>query len=260
MAKAEAARRFKQVLGAIIFGCLVGVAASAESATISLRVNQFADAGGNLTYEFSALPYDSFVQLTAPDGTVLDYASPRFTGLTYAELSQRFVGQWTVDNTFPSPPGPVVATHYFTLSPLPVLPVPTLTLPADGATVGTTIDMAWTYPPGEQISANSARGHAFAPLDFNFTGDGQATVTVDLTGMSSDEVELWGGGWTNLLNYLSPVTPSDTPFELYTLQGGYATYSAPVAVTVVPEPSAYMLAMVGAVALFAVRRRVRRSR
>jgi hypothetical protein len=232
------------------------LASDAEAVWINLRIAQHAATDGGLSYEIVAYPIGGTSTLTAPDGTLTTGPANRIslTGLTHSELISRFTGTWSFTATFPW-----ASVYQFTLADLPALPVPALTGPLDGATVGTSIDVQWAYPggngpQGEAISYDFSNPPASATVDFGTIAN-HALVNVDLAGASSTAMTIAPGGTVPILNLISPVTPQDSSGHL--VSGIYATFGTPINVTVVPEPAGLTLAMLGMVGVvgFGLRRR-----
>lgn len=234
-----------------LVGCTFN-ATSSEAASIHLRIVQAAESG---TFQMTA-SIGSPADLIAPDGTTIERLGT-FQGLSYAELSDRFYGEWTIHESLPE------ATYHFSLSPVPLHQAATMVSPLDGATVGTTFKAAWKFPAGYSPPGPAIAFHHFEP-DLVFTTDFapsglSAMVNVDLGSNSMAQIQVYGGSYEPLLAYLGPLTPQTFPTP-YFVTGSYSSISPPINVTVVPEPCGLALGTLGAVGLFVcASRRVRRK-
>jgi hypothetical protein len=229
---------------------LLSWAVTADATQITFNVTQHAETDGSLNYAVNFRPggLPPTATLVAPDGSIAKLIDPiRENGLTYEQLSTRFFGEWTIQDDAPS-----TDVYHFTLANLPQLPVPVVSSPAAGEVLGPAIHVAWTFPgsplPGPGISAGS-----LDPVSFTFDtsgGPNQATVLVDLAGLPSAQVSVRGGGGYSILDFISP-DMHPAPEAPHWITGNYTSYSAPVTVTVVPEPGSAALAGLGCLAVIA---------
>ena len=87
-------------------------------------------------------------RLIAPDGTEFDASSRSIRRSSLAEIARTLVGNWTAYETFDG----VESSYQFNVSPTTLdgvpLALPTITLPTDGATVGETFELHWSFDNG----------------------------------------------------------------------------------------------------------------
>ena len=224
---------------------------ASPAATIFMTIVQRAAADGTVDYSLrTTIP--PLGTMTSPDGTVLANSFRSFEGLSYADLSNRFYGTWTIHDTVPAP-----ATYHFTLSAVPVHPLATIVSPGDGATVPSTFDVHWTFADDNHPPSPVHSRVVLAPVTFEYPfGDSGVRFHVDLDGQASVPMQVRGGAIESLIPYASAVTPIEFHTPAHTVIGSYLSLSAPVNLTVVPEPGGMELASLSLAALIA--KRVRR--
>jgi PEP-CTERM motif len=234
----------------------------AHSAIVSmpLDVIQQAKADGSVEYQVQVLPFPFgpvSARAIAPDGTEFHLPDPtgpglqQLEGLTFADFASRCFGVWTIREV-PLFGGGVPAEYQFTFSPFALDSLfhdpPHIVAPADDATVGLDFLVEWAYDsgatPGSRLT--SLRGDPKATVEFAPSPLSQATLHVDLTGASSNQLTIRAGSLASLSDYVGPVNPVGVPGpNQYSLRCDFFNLSAPVTVTVVPEPSALGLVLVG---------------
>jgi hypothetical protein len=227
---------------------VMGPAAS-QAAPIFVTIGQWAEGDGSVDFTFRAT-ISTPATMTAPDGTLFVTSTPTFAGLNYADLSSRFYGTWTIQETTPVP-----ATYHFTLSPVPVHALATIVSPGEGDTVPSTFDVHWTYADGSHPPSPTHARVVLAPVTFEYPFvDPAVRFHVDLQGQASVPMAVRGGAIESLTPYASVVTPTEFGSPAYTVMGSYLSLSVPVNVTVVPEPGGMLLGILGAAGWIAWRR------
>jgi hypothetical protein len=212
--------------------------AASEAAPIFMTITQWTEGDGSVDYTFRA-SIPPFAKMTSPDGTVFVNFTPSFAGLSYADLSSRFYGTWTIQETTPAP-----ATYHFTLSAVPVHPLATIVSPGEGTTVPSTFDVHWTFADENHPPSPTHARVVLAPVTFEYPfGDSGVRFHLDLQGQASVPMQVRGGAIESLIPYASAVTPIESGTPAYTVLGSYLSLSAPVNVTVVPEPGGTTLAV-----------------
>ena len=241
---------FTVALRCLLSASFLAIALTADGAQINLTIRQVAQTGGTLTYDVNVRPTPLFVAATiiAPDGLIASQHSPIFErGLTYEQLAARFFGEWTIEEVAPS-----TDVYNFTLADLPQLPVPTMLSPTSGAVLGTTIHAEWAFP-GEPLPGPAMSAGSLDQLGFTFDtpiNSTERTVFVDLGGLPSSQVFLRGGGGYAINDFVTPPL-YHVPGQPHFIVGAYSSLSAPVTVTVVPEPGSIALATFACLSLVA---------
>lgn len=246
---------------ATVVGIGLSAVRPADGFPIQMRIDvaQQPTTGGNIEYQIRMSGFQPVggytAQLVAPDGAFYFQNQQPVTAATLADFENRFIGEWKIRET---PPGSGSTTEYrFTFaSPLPAAfhETPTIITPQNGATVPKDLFVAWSYPSGAIPSGRSiAWGGASSsvPTDFGPGSTPEATLHLDLAGSLSKQVTVRAGSFALMTSNFSGVTlVSGTPsINEYSVSGGFSNYSAPVTVTVIPEPGAIVLA---ALACFAM--------
>jgi hypothetical protein len=231
--------------------CLLQVVRS-EALTINLT--QYAQQGGGLTYDLR-IAAGNFI--TFPDGsTNYAYAYTVFERqISYQQLSERYFGKWTVEKQTVAGPGPETKVFTFDFLPFSEIPVPALVGLSDYDLVGTTLPISWAFPSGESMPDSRLSLTPAIYTKVAFPEPNHAALQLDLAGRSSQAVELQVAGGGNINRYLGPITVPPGTYTREKLEGTYLTWSPPVTLMVVPEPSTYALAAIGIATLLVARRR-----
>jgi hypothetical protein len=217
-------------------------------------VAQQPNSGGSLEYQVRMSGFQPIggytAQFVAPDGTSYSQNLQPVTAPTLTEFEQRFVGEWKIRAT-PFGGGSTTEYRFTFTSPLPAAfhETPSIITPQHGATVPKDFLVAWAYPGGTTPSGRSitwSGASSSTPTDFGPGTSPEATLHIDLEGASSKQLTVRAGSFTPMTSNFSSVTlVSGTPStNEYFVSGGFSNYSAPVTVTVVPEPGAIVLAAV----------------
>ena len=157
-----------------------------------------------------------------------------------------FFGAWTIREV-PLFGGGSASEYQFTFAPFALESVlhepPHIVAPADGATVDMDFPIEGAYASGATPGSRliSRTGVPSTTVDFAVSPLPQATMHVDLTGATSNQLTVWAGSLNPLGAYFSPVTPVGTPGPNHQLRSEFRNVSSPVTVTVVPEPSTIAL-------------------
>ena len=126
----------------LIAACSSSAWAQTLRQPVYIDVTRRTDAGGLI--QFSALSFGGTqgVSLTAPDGTVFEQSASHvltlIEGLSASEVTSRFAGAWTINDSWNLPPGALPQLHQFTISAaqLSTFPsYPAIISPTAGATV-----------------------------------------------------------------------------------------------------------------------------
>ncbi|HVU88878.1 MAG TPA: hypothetical protein VHD36_16260 [Pirellulales bacterium] len=216
---------------------------------VELDIYQDVEPDGSVGYSIQSHTLEATLQ--APDGTqfpaelfaLLDPSKfVTVSHLSFADLQARFMGTWTIaDASTPTT---------FTLNPFPLdaifHEVPVLIYPAPGSVVPNSFNVKWEYPSGAHpsgnfISAGAAHGNiSLLPADFyKITDDMHDTVSH--AALQQDTITLRGGGLTRLTPFLSSTTVVE-PDAIYNIHANFFNASAYETVTVLPEPSTFILA------------------
>lgn len=189
--------------------------------------------------------------LTAPDGTIFNDGNTSVAGLTIDQVAARFVGTWTIADTYRIPTGSPPEMHSFSLaasylSPFPDFP--TLAYPQDGAIVPPVFEVS----PGELGTSVVITGpvKSVKPLP----GDG-GQITVEFPpGIQQQQIGLLARRSNEqTLGYASPQQSNPTNvFQVHLWRQSESSYSV---TSIIPEPSPIVLSGLGLLALAALRRR-----
>jgi hypothetical protein len=206
---------------------------------------------------------DHTLEMVAPDGvrygeTVpeLDTVRVRFLDLALSEVNARFAGEWIFEERV----SPTIFNRYRftipTLAPSNFLASPIITSPSDGAKVGRVFDLAWT--PGTDGGGFNIRSTK-SPLTGGPTivrrGDSLATFTYPAEGFTPFEIVALRVDQQILPREGLQITrlnsgANSSFFDILSIE----THSPPIALTVVPEPQACALLLLGITASFRRRR------
>jgi len=226
--------------------------AQVNSPSVNILVEYRPDRGAaSFSVHFTSLHLGTDVTLTAPDGTLFE-RYPKIplsaVNLTEAELTSRFAGAWTINDSWQLPAGTPTQHHQFTIaaSVLTTLqPVPQLISPPDGAHLPAEFDMVHT-------------GAAYSLL-INGGSPGSGNLNhINLSPFSKYfPLVVEGRSWNSKGVDLGDATPLDpSPLKTIRVGVGGRSFSAPHTWVVgVPEPSTLALGSVALLSLVALRRR-----
>jgi hypothetical protein len=212
--------------------------------------------GAPNNYEFDAFAFLG-ASMVAPDGTLFTQSTAKLVGLSATDLTTRFAGQWTINDTQDLQPG-VIEQHRFNLNASALVndfaPNPQMISPADGAILPPVFEVRWQdgNPNG---SGFQTRG--LSPFDFTRLGDDHYRLSVKLAPgeQQRDGIFTAAGNRTTFLPLATPVTPN--PIRRFDPHVQRTSVSLPRSFTViVPEPASGVLAALAAVLIGRRQRRV----
>lgn len=233
--------------------------------TVGLVFEQRTNDGVNVSYAlrvdafqlfFTALPG----QLIAPDGTIFERQINSVSNLSFADIGNRFFGNWTIaertaagnaNHTFTF--NGFVLTDVFTEIPRIVAPVPS----GQSGIVDPSFNIVWNYASGAMpagntvVSSNSGGTLAFSPPTMN---NSQATATLN-AGVSQADFTISAGSFNSLNSFAgSVIRDANGLGNNWSRAVSFRNLSQPIQVTVVPEPNAMAILSLSCLAV-AVRRR-----
>ena len=157
--------------------------------SIMFDIVQNAEPGGSVNYTVRPTIFGIAISklLTAPDGTQLGsgpFLDNQFTVATFADLSSRIFGDWTLLENSPNPLQED-STYRFTLSPFALDDVahetPVIDSPLQGETVGSHFIVDWSYPSGETPTGRSMSwGSLPGVASVTFAPGGATEATFDI--------------------------------------------------------------------------------
>lgn len=250
------------------FALLQVPALAQPTATARLAFEQRTNDGVNVSYAvridapqlfFTALPG----QLIAPDGTAFTLQNSGVTNLTFADISSRFFGNWTIaERTFTGNANHTFTFNGFALTdvfaeiPRIVAPVPS----GQSGIVDPTFNIAWNYasgatPSGHSVNSNNTNGTiVFSNVTMN---SAQATATLN-AGATQANYTITAGSFNSLNNFAGNVVRDPNGLgSNWTRDVSFRSLSQPIQVTVVPEPNAMAFLSLGGLAVVVRRRRNR---
>ena len=225
------------------------------SETIFLGVSNRADLGTNgfdirISGNLDFLPG---VSLTAPDGTIFKNYGPGRTSmniesLTLNQITDRFAGEWIINDDRNFPTGVSSQHHRFSLSALDLSTFPPTTpqiiSPAEGARLPVEFDVVRTGSGGISLSGD-------------YTHFATSSTHVDLRYMSRLLPEVVEARTWSSVSTTTSADPLDvSPVRQFRIAVSKLNLSPPVSWTVgLPEPSTIALGSVAPLSLAALRRR-----
>ena len=196
-----------------------------------------------------------------PDGSTA--VGLKFTDLSYnsfADLHNAAVGNWSV--SFPANPtlGFPAENYTFGVSDFPESVVsslpPSITAPTNGARVGPQFNLTWDWPAGvvppSDVSVNfqlyrSGSFQGWKTSHFANVALSQVVTPVITGAPAPDETILRVGTYeSSLAPYISAVSSDQSsPRYAFRVDSTISSYSLPIQVTVVPEPTTATLLLLG---------------
>ena len=228
---------------AVIFVAVACWSSAAIAQDVNLGFEQVSTGGGNLEYGVDVRTFfgGPISSVEAPDGTSFGSFSPGVGGLSFQELSDRFLGDWTV--SISSPAGQTISNFsvlfslddVFSETPTIVSPL----LSGQQGTVGTEFDLIWEFPPGTTPPngrAFSRVGGTGADIDSVFDDSGANLVSISTEldpGVFSTTFDVSAGSFQSINDFVSVGPNSDIA-----VGASFTNLSQAVTLTVVPEPNA----------------------
>jgi hypothetical protein len=255
------------ILVAIGFSCLSTTCVSAAQLIMRLNVIRYWSTDGTVDFSIemqdltpqifvpSSGRFEASVKLTAPDGSVTATEGflVRERHLSFADLQSRFVGTWTIQEL-----GPSDAMTQFSLLPFTqssfVNEQPLIVSPHEGDVLPPTFNIDWTFPSGKfpkglAVNREGSGQSEFTGIFLRMSKPARYTITDTFVTRDGnpvsppEEVTLRAGSYNSLETFLLDPTPvsgvSPNTYDFFT--SGYLNFSAPITVTVIPEPGSLML-------------------
>lgn len=242
-------------LACIVVHQFVAQAASAQSRTVLLNIDQTPQVMGGHSYDLEIVQLIPLLEVPihgsiaiAPDGTEFESLFERVQRTSFSALGATLFGDWTVTETpnVGSPRSYTFRVEPFTLDDV-IVETPVITSPNDGATVPPDFVVKWEFPSGELYSGRGFTVHGLSNV--NLSG---GTVGVDGYYSRSVETELLGAGpgqITLSVNTQShfvnnPRNISRDPAligQRINLNMSFASRSLPITLQIVPEPRSITL-------------------
>lgn len=224
--------------------------------TLGMQIGYRPDLG-ETAYDFGVgeeLSVYTAIRLMAPDGTVFSNPSQqpfRFELLTLSELTSRFVGEWTLLDSFQLLPGESPRVHPFSI----------------------TADQLTTFPASPHIISPPDGAHLPPRFSYQATGD---RMTIRGSALTISNAKVIGGegefdlrpfasslpqvfqARTSTITYdvVGSLTVGGDPARQVLMQLSKTNWSPPKAWTVsVPEPATMSSLAIGAISVAGLRRR-----
>ena len=210
---------------------------------------------GGLVFSFGG-------SLIAPDGTI--FSNPTESrNLTFEQLSNRYVGVWTVNDRYLFPIGGL-QQHQITIAAISeselITETPFITSITNGQIVPKSFNVHWEWPGGATPSLLGSPGVSISyttGLTANYLGNSTYQMTTNFApGELQREVTVRAGSSQNLGSKItSIISLSANPQNTIMPSLTYQSYSAQVTVTsIVPEPATgVLMTMIAAVVSVVVR-------
>jgi hypothetical protein len=250
--------------------CAIFVTEQARSANYLLTggVYKKNSAGGSATYSFALdlqqwLGNDSNIslELISPNGTRFGESVTSFNwvhifldDVLEADLNTTTTGTWTIEETLS---GSEINEYQFTVPSLlnssNFRGTPLITSPSDGAVVDKMFNLTWSngVPNAYGLGISFANDQSFPFPDVKLNSTGNATISYEnvsgIGGATISELRVSTSRNIQELKQVVPVSPgANSTFNgpgFGTLAGlfSYKTYSPPINLTIVPEPTAFVL-------------------
>jgi hypothetical protein len=200
------------------------------------------------------------ISLTPPDGTQFGPATfftKAFTVSSFAELSSRFFGTWTLrEDGFISSQEDSIYSFSFGFALEDIFhESPVIDYPANGSSIPSVFEASWSYPSGTILPSNWAVSHSPAAT-VGFPKPQTVRFNVDLAELDGRPFTFRAGSFDNLTEFISPVSLVSGPQRTnYGTRARFLNFSLPITVTVVPEPTTYELCILTVCGLATWRRK-----
>ena len=238
---------FRRVLYCLLLLAQADPTSAQVPGYVKFDVGQYAEPDGSVMYALRAFSPGGVGHptLIAPDGTQFHSSADIQIAASFAELGQRFFGDWTiVEQLLESQGGQ--SQYSFSVTPFYLHDLfhetPLITTPANGTFVPRIFDIEWEYPSGAiplphskslETSGNISYIPRFAPHP-----DLSVQIEVDISAPSNDIFKFRVGSHESLHEYVSDVVLLNGPaLTTYTIvEPSFRNYSLSTEVTIAPGP------------------------
>jgi hypothetical protein len=237
---------FRRVLYCLLLLAQADPTSAQVPGYVKFDVGQYAEPDGSVTYALRASSPGGagHPTLIAPDGTQFHSSADIQTAASFAELGQRFFGDWIIVEPLLESQGGQ-SQYSFSVAPFYLNDLfhetPLVTTPTNGTFVPHIFDIEWEYPSGAiprpfskflQSGGNISYTPRFAPHP-NLS----VQVEVDISAPSNGVFNFRVGSYESLDDYVSDVVLLSGPDRTtFTIESIFRNYSVSTEVTVISAP------------------------